>query len=137
MRQTVVFNFEFQSKLNSWFTISSLAKDKDELGGISVPTDQEILAGLSNRSWLEMESVPVTANLREGSKEATRKLNRNLLLEIRQATAAIFRPMKGKNWRILFALMRIGTLVKIGSALLLKTQMKMIISHYQLIVSPL
>ena len=68
--------------------------DKDDSGRISLPTDQEILAGLSNRSSLETESAPVTANLQDCSREPTQELNRNLLLEMRQATAAIVGLMK-------------------------------------------
>ena len=93
--------------------------------------NQDILAGLSNnRSSLETGLAPVTTNVKDGSRESTQELNRNLLLEMRQATAAIAGLIKnvpqvqGKNLITSFLLIRIRNLACIGSALLLKSLVK-------------
>ena len=71
---------------------------------ISLPMDQKILAGLSNRSSLDTDLAPVTTNFEDGSRESNQELNRNLLLEMRQATAAIaglmknFHPSSGQEF---------------------------------------
>ena len=70
---------------------SRFVRNEDSVN-ISLPTDQEILAGLSNNrssTSLETDLAPVTTNFTDDSREPTQELNRNLLLEMRQATAAI------------------------------------------------